>query len=249
MPDHVHDGAAGFVPPGGWRRLEPPVAGWHVWRVDETGSTNDDLLAACDAGAPDRSVLVTGHQTAGRGRLGRRWEAPPGSNLLVSVLFRAVPDPPGDLGRRIGLAAMRAAAAARPDAHVGLKWPNDLLLDGRKLAGVLAQRAASGPVVVGLGLNVGWAPDDAARLGDAADPIAVLRRVLGEHDALPADVHDLYRSSLDTLGAAVRVELTTGTIDGRAVDIEPDGRLVVVDACAITHRVDVGDVVHLRRSG
>ena len=72
--------------------------GWHVRHVAETGSTNTDLLAL--TAAPDRSVLAAGHQTAGRGRLDRRWDAPPGTNLLVSFLFRTVPDDPGELLRR-----------------------------------------------------------------------------------------------------------------------------------------------------
>ncbi len=131
--------------------------GWHVTHVPVTGSTNDDLLAAAATGAPDRSVLVADHQTAGRGRLDRRWEAPPGANLLVSILFRTVPSPPSTLTQRVGLAAIDARrAAAGVDAV--LKWPNDLLVGERKLAGILAQRAADGSIVVGLGLNVGWAP-------------------------------------------------------------------------------------------
>lgn len=206
----------------------------------ETGSTNTDLLAAADAGAPDRTVLVTDHQTAGRGRLDRRWDAPPGANLLVTLLLRTVPEPPSDLTRRVGLAAA-AAARALAGADVRLKWPNDLLLDGCKLAGILAQRAPDGPVVVGLGLNVGWAPDGAARLGDV-NPHVLLAAVLRGYDALPDDIHERYRAALDTIGREVRVELPTGEIEGRAVDVERDGRLVVVDACAISHRVDAGDV-------
>ena len=163
------DGRPGW--PGGW------PAGWHVTHVPATGSTNDDLLAAAATGAPDRSVLVADHQTAGRGRLGRRWEAPPGVNLLVSILFRTVPSPASALTQRMGLAAIDACrATAGVDAV--LKWPNDLLVDERKLAGILAQRAADGSIVVGLGLNVGWAPDGAVSLHDAW-----LRRVRCPHRA------------------------------------------------------------------
>src|SRR5680860_1148352 len=84
-------------------------SGWLVEHVAETGSTNADLIAAAAAGAPNRTVRFTDHQTAGRGRLDRVWTAPPGANLLVSMLFRAVPDHPGDLTRRVGLAAVDAA--------------------------------------------------------------------------------------------------------------------------------------------
>jgi BirA family biotin operon repressor/biotin-[acetyl-CoA-carboxylase] ligase len=245
--DHFPAPLAGvYSPPDDWHRLELPDvhARWTVWSIDETGSTNTDLLEAAAHGAPDHTVLVAGHQTAGRGRLDRRWEAPPHANLLVSILFRTVPIPAGDLTRRVGLAAVDAVREATGATAV-LKWPNDLFLHGRKLAGVLAQRAAAGPVVVGLGLNLGWAPSDAAKLDDVAaglTPHELLAAVLCAYDSLPGDVHDRYCRALETLGKAVRVEQPTGVIEGRAVDVERDGRLVVVDACAVTHRIDAGDV-------
>jgi BirA family transcriptional regulator, biotin operon repressor / biotin---[acetyl-CoA-carboxylase] ligase len=220
----------------------PP--GWTVEHVAETGSTNADLLAGA-AGRPDRSVLLADHQTAGKGRLDRRWDAPPGANLLVSMLFHDVPAHPSELTRRVALAAV-AACGELVDVDVRLKWPNDLLVDGRKLAGILAERAASGDVVVGLGLNVGWAPEGAARLGDGVAPIDVLRALLVAYDGLPADVADAYRAALDTLGRRVRIELPSGVVEGTATDVEPDGRLVVLDACAVSHRFSAGDVVHLR---
>ena len=228
--------------PSGW------PDGWRVEVVDETGSTNADLLAAARAGAPDRSVLMARHQTAGRGRLDRRWDAPPGANLLVSVLFTELPDRPHELTQRIGVAAIVAAQRVAGVAAT-LKWPNDLLVDGRKLAGILAQAelGARPAVVVGLGMNVGWAPEGAARLGDGIEPATVLRALLTAYDELPADVWPVYRSHLGTLGRSVRAELPDGSaVEGRAIDVEPDGRLVVLDECGISHRFDVADVVHLR---
>jgi BirA family transcriptional regulator, biotin operon repressor / biotin---[acetyl-CoA-carboxylase] ligase len=216
-----------------------------VEHVAETGSTNADLIAAAGQGAPDRTVRYADHQTAGRGRLDRVWSAPPGSNLLVSILFRTVPHDPGELTRRVGLAAVDAARRVA-DVSASLKWPNDVLVGDGKLAGILAQRSGDGSVVIGMGLNVGWAPDGAARLGDGIEPATVLRAVLEAYDALPADIDARYREALGTLGRRVRIELPVGELVGTAVDIEPDGRLVVLDECAITHRVSVGDVVHLR---
>lgn len=224
-----------------------PGAIWHISIVDETGSTNTDLLASAAAGAPDRSVLMARHQTAGRGRLDRTWTAPPGANLLVSMLFRDVPAHPHELTQRVALAAV---AACREIAGVSptLKWPNDLLLDDRKLAGVLAQAGGARPdyVVVGIGLNVGWAPEGAARLGDGYEPVDVLHALLRCYDTLPADISAEYRAQLTTLGQDVRVELADSTVSGRALAVEPDGRLVVLDECGITHRFDSGDIVHLR---
>jgi BirA family transcriptional regulator, biotin operon repressor / biotin---[acetyl-CoA-carboxylase] ligase len=226
------------IPPRAW----PP--GWTVEHVAETGSTNADLLAAA-ASRPDRSVLVTDHQTAGRGRLDRHWDAAPGTNLLVSLLFHDVPEHAGEQTRRVAVAAVDACREVA-GVTATLKWPNDLLVGDRKLAGILAERSASGSVVVGLGLNVRWAPDGAARLGPDIEPLDVLRALLAAYDGLPADITSRYRRELATLGRRVRIELADGSLDGTATDVEPDGRLVVVDPCGITHRVDVGDVVHVR---
>jgi BirA family biotin operon repressor/biotin-[acetyl-CoA-carboxylase] ligase len=217
--------------------------GWHVRHVAETGSTNADLLA--DASAPDRSVLVADHQTDGRGRLDRRWDAPAGANLLVSFLFRTVPTDPGELMRRMGIAVVDSVRSTGA-ADVALKWPNDVLLGGHKLAGLLAQQGSDATVVVGVGVNVAWSPEGAADLGGSIAPLELLARVLAAYDALPADVYGRYRDALGTLGRRVRVELPTDEIVGTAIEVEADGRLVVVDECAVTHRIAVGDVVHLR---
>jgi len=243
VPDHFQ------VPPE-WTVVTPGVEGWHLWYVDETGSTNADLLSAAASGAPDRTVLATGHQTAGRGRLDRRWEAPPGRNLLMSMLLRNGTDRPQQLTRRLGVAASRACRALA-GVEPTIKWPNDLLLDDCKLAGILAQATPAGDgVVVGIGLNVGWAPDGAARLGDHVRPDQLLAQVLVAFDEVDTDVRtdvdSEYRRLLDTLGRRVRVERQGDDLVGRAVDIDVDGHLVVIDECAISHRVDAGDVIHLR---
>lgn len=194
-------------------------------------------------------MLAADLQTAGRGRLDRRWDAPSGANLLVSLLLRDVPVHPHELTQRVALAA-RIAANRVAGIDAVLKWPNDLLVDGAKLAGVLAQagQSADGPfVVVGIGINVGWAPDGAARLGDEVTPADVLHALLTAFDELPADITSSYREHLATIGQQVRVEMAHDRfITGRAIGVEADGRLLVLDDCAITHRIDSGDIVHLR---
>ena len=116
-------------------------------------------------------MAVAEHQSAGRGRLGRRWEAPRGANLLFSILLRPTFEIDAFYlcGAVVGLAALSVCRRVGVHAGLGLKWPNDIVVDGRKLAGVLVEVAAGGKgasgdaavVVVGLGLNVQWPPPDA----------------------------------------------------------------------------------------
>lgn len=249
---------------------------WTIRWVESTGSTNADLMEVALRQGPHGLVLVADHQTAGRGRLDRTWEAPHGMNLLMSILIRDVPASPHQLTQAVAIAAAEACegvAADRGQAiRVDLKWPNDVVIDGRKVAGILANAGSgsaggAGPdfVVVGLGLNIGWAPDGAISLaqalaGAAGSEVAasdtaglrddVLGEVLDRLERLLASAVEIpmrYRQRLATLGRDVRVELPAGEVlEGRAVGIESDGRLVVLDACAITHRLDIGDVVHLR---
>lgn len=234
---------------------------WHVTSVPETGSTNADLLKMGANGAPDRTVLRADYQSAGRGRLDRTWDAPAGANLLVSILFRPVPARPHVLTQAVALAAV-AAASELCDVAVDLKWPNDLLIDGTKVAGILAQAAPVGSdgvvpfVVVGIGVNLGWAPEGATSLSahawsHAVSPHEYLLAMLPHVDHVLSlsdeELHHEYVSRVATIGTRVRAQMPDGNdIVGRATDVERDGRLVIIDDCAITHRVDTADVVHLR---
>jgi BirA family biotin operon repressor/biotin-[acetyl-CoA-carboxylase] ligase len=238
--------SANAGPPPSWA----PV----VRRVTEVGSTNAELLAAARDGAPEGLVLVAERQIAGRGRRGRRWDAPPGSSLLVSVLLR--PRLPALVPLVGGLAAVEACdrvTGLRP----ALKWPNDVVVGEAKLGGLLAE--AAGPaVVVGLGLNVSWeAPLPSGALvlltltGRRIDRTALLDAflsALGELRLRPAS-HLLprYREACVTLGRDVRVETATGpAVEGRAVDVDTGGALVVESADGSRRTFLTGDVVHLR---
>lgn len=253
--------------PTAWTGPWPP--GWTVHHVIETGSTNRDLLDRLDlldgaVAPPERTVLVADHQTAGRGRLDRRWDAPPGDNLLASVLLHAHGRDPGELPRRVALAAVDACAEAWRHSLGGskgedegegadvvrVKWPNDLHLGGRKLAGVLAEGHPSGAVVVGIGINVAWCPTGAARLGSQTSRPALLSRLLAAYDALPespAAVAARYRSASATIGRRVLVERMGDDLTGTATDVADDGRLVVIDDSGSRHEVAVGDVIHLHQ--
>ena len=238
-----------------------PPARFTLRHVVETGSTNDDLVAAAAKGTPDGLVLVADGQTAGKGRLNRQWVSEPGVNLLVSVLFRRIPRYPHQLTHAMALAAQTAALKSA-SVKAALKWPNDLLVDGRKVAGILSVAGggtspSGGPmfVVVGLGLNVGWAPEGAASLagacGHVVDRDAVLAHLLTALDTLldldEQQLFNRYRSRLDTLRRKVRVEMPNDEIlEGRALDVEIDGRLQVLDQRGVTRALDIGDIVHLR---
>lgn len=240
------------------------IEGWQVTRLDSIGSTNDELarrLATSDL--PDRTVLVADVQTAGRGRLDRRWEAPAGKNLLCSMLFRPPIAHPQHLQHAVALAII-SAAGQFDVGNVWVKWPNDLIVTEAdtnpraaytKLAGMLSTMTADGSVIIGTGVNINWAPAGAtsfaAIAGHLLSPIDVLRAVLKSlHDLLSYSQNELtdrYRAHLSTIGRLVRVELPSAeVVTGRAVGVSPDGSLEVVDECAISHHFQAGDVVHLR---
>ncbi|MDA3031817.1 MAG: biotin--[acetyl-CoA-carboxylase] ligase [Actinomycetota bacterium] len=226
---------------------------WKLREVTQTGSTNTDLLRSAEAGEIGyRTVLRTDHQTAGRGRLDRRWDAPAGANLLASMYLDVAASKAVDAMHRVGLAVVNAVTELEStDSTVGLKWPNDVLLQGTKLAGVLAQQSTSAPgIVVGFGVNVGWAPPGAARVHDldtSVTPASLLERVLVAFDALPDDISTLYRARLQTLGRRVRVELPGSVnVSGQAIGVDAGGRLMVRLDDGQIRAFDVGDVVHLR---
>ena len=200
----------------------------------ELDSTNRLAADLARAGAPDGVVVGADHQTAGRGRRGRSWESRPGGSLLVSVILRPAP---ALVTLAAGVAAAEACGAVA-GVDVGLKWPNDLLVDGAKVGGILSELVA-GAAVVGLGLNLGWAPAGAAALGPV-DRDVLLDAYLAGLDA-GGDVLGRYRDRCTTLGRRVRVDLPGATIEGVATDVDGDGRLLVEGRA-----IAAGDVVHLR---
>ena len=200
----------------------------------ELDSTNRLAAELARAGAPDGVVVGADHQTAGRGRRGRVWESRPGASLLVSVVLRPAP---ALVTLTAGVAAADACAAVA-GAGVRLKWPNDLLLGGVKLGGILSELVGDA-AVVGLGLNLAWAPAGAAMLDAGVERDVLLHEYLAGL-GMPGDVLDRYRQRCATLGRRVRVELPAGAVEGVATDVDEDGRLLV-DGVPIA----AGDVVHL----
>jgi BirA family biotin operon repressor/biotin-[acetyl-CoA-carboxylase] ligase len=226
-----------------------------VW-LDETGSTNDDALRLAEEGAPAWTVVAAGHQTTGRGRLGRSWVDVPGKALTFSVVLR--PDIAPDRAQVLSLhAAVAVIAAGGP--RLRAKWPNDVVIGDRKVAGILAEARAPGErldhVVVGIGINVSMGPGELppAATSLLVEGIAVDRRVLLEailrelrREAAPEGIVEAYRRVCATLGRRVRARTTDGgEIEGLAADVDPRGALVV-GAAAGSRTVSSGEVSHLR---
>jgi len=244
--------------------------------VASTGSTNADLLARAEADrdTPEGQVLVADVQTAGRGRLGRSWTSAPGASLTFSVLLRPASVPAarrGWLPLLTGVAVARAVRAVTGIDAV-LKWPNDVLVGDRKLAGILAEQSADGSaIVVGVGLNVATPEDDlpvspsglpaTSLLVEGADVARddLLREILrhlerwylafrADPDPDSSGLLAAHRALCATLGRDVRVELPgAGVLEGLAEDVDIEGCLTIrpIGATSVT-RVSAGDIVHLR---
>jgi BirA family biotin operon repressor/biotin-[acetyl-CoA-carboxylase] ligase len=248
--------------------------------LDETGSTNDELVRRASSGEEaEFAVVLTTSQTAGRGRLGRVWVAPAGKTLAVSVLLRpatAAGEPLGFehlgwLPLLAGVAMTRAVAAQLPERRVTLKWPNDVQVDGAKIAGILAELLPnSGGVVIGVGVNLSFERAElptptstslllagAERTGDELTD-AVLSTYLSElrslyrafldHDANPeaSGLRPAVVALCSTLGQRVKVQLPgDDLLFGEATGIDPSGRLLVKTDGGV-QAVAAGDVTHLR---
>jgi BirA family biotin operon repressor/biotin-[acetyl-CoA-carboxylase] ligase len=219
-----------------------------------TDSTNDRARVLAVGGAPHGTLVTAGAQTAGRGRQGRTWDAPAGRALLMSLVLRTWP-------RLLPLAAAVAVAdvaeAAAGGAEISIKWPNDVLLRGGKLAGILVEaRPQEGWAVVGIGMNVAVRPGDLpAELRDRAaslelapaaleTSLAALLIALGQRLALaPAALLAAYRERDALLGREVRWQRGEGTAAG----IDEHGRLLVDRADGMRSALDAGEV-HLTRT-
>lgn len=235
------------------------------WRWHErTDSTNDDAKAAAEARAPHGTVVVAEAQDRGRGRLGRVWHSPPGENLCFSAVLR--PDLAPAAAPPVTLAAGVAVAEAVEEAGVAgasLKWPNDVRVGGRKLAGILTEMAAEADrvryLVVGAGVNVNTTrfPDEIAAIATS------LRIALGRKVDRPefcaalcarleawldrfftegaAPVIAAFRRRAE-LPRAVRVDTGRGFVEGQAEDVDDSGALLVRTASGAVERVTSGEI-------
>jgi len=245
------------------RALVVPGGLWTDLRVTaETGSTNADVAAAARSGAAEGLVVVAERQTAGRGRFDRRWESPPRAGLTLSVLLRPV-RLSGWLPLLAGV-ALAETVQRLGELDAALKWPNDLLVGGRKCAGILAESVGDA-VVVGIGLNVTLREAElpvpeatSLQLAGSActdrDPLlrALLRALADRYrrwsatggDPEASGLRPAYRDLCATLGRDVRVVLPDGReLTGTASDIDSAGQLLLA---GVPTPIAAGDVFHIR---
>ncbi len=236
--------------------------------VEKTGSTNKDLLDRASS-HPEFFVLVTDFQTAGRGRLDRSWEAAPGSSVMASILLRPVFADPTGVG---WLSLMAALAINQAVSTLGVesavKWPNDVLIQGKKVSGVLAEASSDlSTVVLGFGINVHQSQLELPVATSTSLSIAtgsrvdrdqllanVIKNIKALYARLSAAAGDAEKSGIRkellkvsaTVGVQVSVEFPDGTkAIGLATGIDPAGRLVL-KTLSETLKISAGDVRHLR---
>lgn len=235
--------------------------GQRVFSFAELSSTNDEARRLAAEGAGEGTLVIAERQTAGRGRRGRIWYSPPGTGLWCSLVLR----PPASLAPPLVALLLGLAIARGIRACCGvpalLKWPNDVLIAGGKVAGILCE-AGPGGLVAGFGVDVnqeGFPPELPAatsihmQTGCFTDRATLLRAVLEEAEGLYLEACDrgpmqLIAAAiplLSTLGQQVEVQLEGETLRGLACGLEADGALQVREESGLLHTIRAGDVQHL----
>lgn len=246
--------------------LDPSGIFDEVRVVATTGSTNHDVSALARGGAGEGLVLVSGEQTAGRGRLDRSWVSPPGASIAMSLLLKPLPAFPqwGWLSLLAGMAVASAVEDLAPDpTDVTLKWPNDVLLRGDKLCGILSERiehADGARAVVGIGINVSLTRDQLpvpaatslALAGLPTDRDVIVAGVLNHFSryyrqwSLSGSLREEYQASCASIGAELTIVVDEHRrVHGIGRGIDAYGRLEVATARGV-EIFAVGDVVHAR---
>jgi len=263
--DPAVDSRQAITPEALHSRLRTRRLAQSVEFYESIDSTNRRALELASSGAPDGTLVLTEHQTRGRGRLTRIWHAPPHSSLLLSLILRP-PLAPHQAQRATMLCAIAAveAIAETTGLAAGIKWPNDILIGDRKAGGILTELQAQGnqliAIVVGIGLNVNLdaaelpevmtpATSLAGELGRSVERLPLLVDLLQRADALYARMLGgwspvaLWRQHLVTLGQSVRIATDQGVLEGTATDVDADGALLVTRPSGQVQRILVGDVV------
>ncbi|MDA8196092.1 MAG: biotin--[acetyl-CoA-carboxylase] ligase [Actinomycetota bacterium] len=244
--------------------------GWKIFHSEISTSTNSELLAYGKEGGLEGSVLMTDHQSMGKGRLGRTWSDEPGSSLLMSILLRpkVAFDAYFFISMILGISLVETLVTYGINAN--LKWPNDLLVGEKKLAGILAEVEVGKEniLVIGVGVNLNQSSSDLAELNRPATSVAaetghtlnlddrlelakaIVEKFKEKYDQLQSsrsrsELVSAYRKYSATIGRFVRVDFVDGeSLTGNALDITERGELMVeIESCI--RMVDSADVHHL----
>jgi BirA family biotin operon repressor/biotin-[acetyl-CoA-carboxylase] ligase len=244
--------------------LRTELIGQSIACYSSTGSTNEVLKELAGQGVPEGTLVIADEQTAGKGRLGRKWLAPPGTSLLMSLLFR--PDLAPNQAQRLTMICSLAIAEAiegLTGLPVGLKWPNDIFIRGKKAGGILTESGTTGRrldyIVVGMGLNVnlaisalpdlrGMATSLSEELGREVSRLELLWRILGEIEMRYNSLrrgespHEEWAARLINLGRQVQVTTPDGVLADWAEGVDADGALILRTPDGQCKRVLAGDV-------
>ena len=247
--------------------LKTEVLGKSILSYETVSSTNDVAYDLAKKGSAEGIVIVSEGQTEGKGRLGRSWASPKGKGIYLSILLRPTL-PPQAIPKLTLFAALSAARAIRTVTGLApqMRWPNDLLLDGKKVAGVLTEMDAEQDrvhfVIVGIGINVNTdaesLPSEATSLkiemGEGVSRVALARSLLEEFDQLylsfregkSDETMEECRKLSAVLGTHVTIEQVNGRKEGYALDIDEEGALLLRRDDGLTERILSGDLVKLR---
>jgi BirA family biotin operon repressor/biotin-[acetyl-CoA-carboxylase] ligase len=241
--------------------------GTTIHLFQEVDSTNDEAAALAGSGETDGAIVIAEAQRLGRGRIGRRWQSPKGLGLYLSVILRpTIPPHDAPVLTLMGAVAGTEAIERTTGLVTAIKWPNDLIVNGRKVGGMLGEMAVEGSrllhVILGIGINVNQTEADfdgelrqtasslRAEAGHPVDRTAIVRAFCESLDGWyerflcdgPLPILEHARRRCLTLGRQVTARFGDQEISGLAVELDDDGRLVIRDAMGASHRLLAGDV-------
>ena len=244
------------------------LIGRKVLFFSEIDSTNREARDRAEKEAPEGTVVIADSQSRGKGRLGRSWESPPGLNLYLSIILRPpIPLPAApQMTLLTGIAAARALSAVS-GLECRIKWPNDIYLRGKKLAGILAEMEGKDStvhfIIMGIGVNVNWRREDfpaelqeratslCAETGKEISRVAVAAGLFHElekeyfpflREGFSARLREEWNRLSWVLGRRVTLSLPEGKISGQALGLDPDGALLLLDGEGKTHRFISGEI-------
>ena len=253
--------------------LTGKLIGHKVYYFPKTGSTNDEAYQLGAAGSPEGTVVIADSQTKGKGRLQRVWHSPPGSNIYTSIILR--PNCKPDQAPQISIAAGVAVAEIINEycpGHVQLKWPNDVLLNKKKVCGILAQMKTSSNridfVVLGIGINVNIGynqlPPDIRTIAtslaiETGREISRMELIIGLYENLAKWYKQLMQRGFGTIKEKwlnlapmirqnVQVMFHNEVISGKALGLDDDGSLIILTVNNETVKVSAGDATILKES-